>query len=42
MSSQPLPFILQQFDWPQPAAGADALLFALTAKVESCCSSFSV
>jgi hypothetical protein len=41
-TSQPPPFIMQQFDWPQPAAGTEELLFALTAKVESCFSSFSV
>jgi hypothetical protein len=40
--SQPPPFIMQQFDWPHPAAGDAELLFALTAKVESCFSSFSV
>src|SRR5271157_6451622 len=32
---------MQQFDCPQPAAGA-ALLLLLTANVESCCSSFAV
>ena len=40
--SQPPPFIWQQLDWPHPAAGDTELLFALTAKVESCFSSFSV
>jgi hypothetical protein len=33
---------MQQFDWPQPALGEEELLFALTAKVESCFSNFSV
>ena len=39
--SQPPPFIMQQFDWPHPAAG-DALLLVATAKVDSCFSSFCV
>ncbi len=39
--SQP-PFILQQFDCPQPADGAAAALLLLTAKVESCFSSLAV
>jgi hypothetical protein len=41
-TSQPPPFIMQQFVWPQPAAGDAEAPPLLTANVESCFSSFSV
>ena len=40
--SQPPPFIMQQLDWPQPAAGAAEWPGLFTANTESCFSSFSV